>query len=225
MIEVKSLVKIYATVIAPALKAVDRVSFNVEEGRFIPLLGLRVAAGQPLLSCIAGLEKADAGEILVAGQKVFPRQWFFVPAYRRPIGMVFQSYAIWPHMTVFENVAFPLRVGKQRSSRRQVKRKGHGSVGQWSCLVKCRMARTCLVVSSSACVRPRAGSRAAVLLLDEPLSNLDAKLASRCASSCASYSGASITSFYVTHDQIEALSMSNVIAVMNSGVMFKRGPA
>jgi iron(III) transport system ATP-binding protein len=95
VIEVKSLVKIFADGKNAGVKAVDRVSFNVEEGRFYTLLGPSGCGKTTTLRCIAGLEKADEGEIIVAGEKVFSASSrTFVPAYRRPIGMVFQSYAI-----------------------------------------------------------------------------------------------------------------------------------
>ena len=124
MIEIKSLVKIYEDGANAGVKAVNDISFNVEEGRFYTLLGPSGCGKTTTLRCIAGLEKANGGEILVAGKKVFSAlDGTFVPAYRRPIGMVFQSYAIWPHMTVFENVAFPLRVGKQRLSHAEIQKK------------------------------------------------------------------------------------------------------
>ena len=127
MIEIKSLVKIYEDGDNAGVKAVNDISFNVEEGRFYTLLGPSGCGKTTTLRCIAGLEKANGGEILVAGKKVFSAlDGTFVPAYRRPIGMVFQSYAIWPHMTVFENVAFPLRVGKERFSNADVKKKVNG---------------------------------------------------------------------------------------------------
>jgi iron(III) transport system ATP-binding protein len=123
VIEVKGLVKIYEDGENAGVKAVNDISFNIEEGRFYTLLGPSGCGKTTTLRCIAGLEKANGGEIIVAGNKVFSADDnTYVPAYRRPIGMVFQSYAIWPHMTVFENVAFPLRVGKQKVGSAEVKR-------------------------------------------------------------------------------------------------------
>jgi iron(III) transport system ATP-binding protein len=131
VIEVKSLVKIYADGDNAGVKAVDDISFTVEEGRFYTLLGPSGCGKTTTLRCIAGLEKANDGEILVAGSKVFSASdGTFVAAYRRPIGMVFQSYAIWPHLTVFENVAFPLRVGKQRISSADIRKKVADALGQ-----------------------------------------------------------------------------------------------
>ncbi|MET0643002.1 MAG: ATP-binding cassette domain-containing protein, partial [Candidatus Binatia bacterium] len=131
MIEVKALVKIFTDGSNAGVKAVNQISFTVEEGRFYTLLGPSGCGKTTTLRCIAGLEKADEGEIIVAGAKVYSAsEGTFAPAYRRPIGMVFQSYAIWPHLTVFENVAFPLRVGKQRFSNDDIRKKVGSALGQ-----------------------------------------------------------------------------------------------
>jgi iron(III) transport system ATP-binding protein len=228
VIEVKSLVKIYADGDNAGVKAVNDISFSVEEGRFYTLLGPSGCGKTTTLRCIAGLEKANGGEILVAGKKVFSAQdGAFVPAYRRPIGMVFQSYAIWPHMTVFENVAFPLRVGKQRFSTSDVKKKVSGALAQVELDgYEDRMATQLSGGQQQRLALARALVREPqVLLLDEPLSNLDAKLRERMRFELRELQRRlRITTLYVTHDQIEALSMSNVIAVMNSGVIVQEGP-
>src|ERR1700745_272892 len=131
MIEVKALVKIYSDGGNAGGTAVKDISFTVEEGRFYTLLGPSGCGKTTTLRCIAGLEKANAGEILVAGKKVYSAtDNTFVPAYRRPIGMVFQSYAIWPHLSVFENVAFPLRVGKPRFSGDDIRKKVRAALEQ-----------------------------------------------------------------------------------------------
>jgi iron(III) transport system ATP-binding protein len=227
VIEVKSLVKIFADGKNAGVKAVDRVSFNVEEGRFYTLLGPSGCGKTTTLRCIAGLEKADEGEIIVAGEKVFSASSrTFVPAYRRPIGMVFQSYAIWPHMTVFENVAFPLRVGKQKVSNDQVRKKVMTAVEQVELGgYEDRMATQLSGGQQQRLALARALVREPkVLLLDEPLSNLDAKLRERMRVELRELQRRlGITTLYVTHDQIEALSMSNVIAVMSAGVTVQEG--
>ena len=227
MIEVKSLVKIFADGKNAGVKAVDRVSFNVEEGRFYTLLGPSGCGKTTTLRCIAGLEKADEGEIIVAGEKVFSASSrTFVPAYRRPIGMVFQSYAIWPHMTVFENVAFPLRVGKQKVSNDQIRKKVMTAVEQVELGgYEDRMATQLSGGQQQRLALARALVREPkVLLLDEPLSNLDAKLRERMRVELRELQRRlGITTLYVTHDQIEALSMSNMIAVMSAGVTVQEG--
>lgn len=227
MIEVKSLSKTYADGENVGVKAVDGISFTVEEGRFYTLLGPSGCGKTTTLRCIAGLERANGGEIVVAGRKVFSAtDNSFVPAYRRPIGMVFQSYAIWPHLTVFENVAFPLRVGKQRFSSADIRNKVGSALAQVELAgYEERMATQLSGGQQQRLALARALVREPqVLLLDEPLSNLDAKLRERMRFELRELQRRlRITTLYVTHDQIEALSMSNVIAVMNAGVIVQEG--
>jgi iron(III) transport system ATP-binding protein len=227
VIEVKSLIKIYADGDSAGVKAVNEVSFTVEEGRFYTLLGPSGCGKTTTLRCIAGLEKANGGEIIVAGNKVYSASTgTFVPAYRRPIGMVFQSYAIWPHLTVFENVAFPLRVGKQRFSNNDIKKKVATALEQVELAdYGERMATQLSGGQQQRLALARALVREPlVLLLDEPLSNLDAKLRERMRVELRELQRRlRITTLYVTHDQIEALSMSNQIAVMNAGVIVQEG--
>lgn len=227
MIEVKGLVKIYDDGSQAGVKAVDEISFTVEEGRFYTLLGPSGCGKTTTLRCIAGLEKANGGEILVAGQKVYSaNDNTYVPAYRRPIGMVFQSYAIWPHLTVFENVAFPLRVGKEKIANAEIKKKVTTALEQVELGgYEERMATQLSGGQQQRLALARALVREPkVLLLDEPLSNLDAKLRERMRFELRELQRRlRITTLYVTHDQIEALSMSNVIAVMNSGVIAQEG--
>ena len=227
MIEVKGLVKIYDDGSSAGVKAVDAISFTVEEGRFYTLLGPSGCGKTTTLRCIAGLEKANGGEIIVAGQKVYSaHENTNVPAYRRPIGMVFQSYAIWPHLTVFENVAFPLRVGKEKITNVELKKKVTTALEQVELGgYEDRMATQLSGGQQQRLALARALVREPkILLLDEPLSNLDAKLRERMRFELRELQRRlRITTLYVTHDQIEALSMSNVIAVMNSGVIAQEG--
>ncbi|MGH7830413.1 MAG: ABC transporter ATP-binding protein, partial [Candidatus Binatia bacterium] len=203
-------------------------SFKVEDGRFYTLLGPSGCGKTTTLRCIAGLERPDEGEIEVSGTKVYSSvNGTFVPAHRRPIGMVFQSYAIWPHLTVFENVAFPMRVGKQRWSSDEVRKKVHGALEQVELGdLGERMATQLSGGQQQRLALARALVREPqVLLLDEPLSNLDAKLRERMRVELRELQRRlRITTLYVTHDQIEALSMSNIIAVMSAGVIVQEGP-
>jgi iron(III) transport system ATP-binding protein len=227
VIEIKSLVKIYADGANAGVKAVNDVSFTVEEGRFYTLLGPSGCGKTTTLRCIAGLERPNGGEIIVAGKKVYSgSDGSFVPAYRRAIGMVFQSYAIWPHLSVFENVAFPLRVGKQRFSGEVVRKKVISALEQVELGgYEDRMATQLSGGQQQRLALARALVREPqVLLLDEPLSNLDAKLRERMRVELRELQRRlRITTLYVTHDQIEALSMSNIIAVMNAGVIVQEG--
>ena len=227
MIEVKSLVKIYADGANAGVRAVNEVSFTVEEGRFYTLLGPSGCGKTTTLRCIAGLEKANEGEIIVSGTKVYSgSDGTNVPAYRRPIGMVFQSYAIWPHLSVFENVAFPLRVGKPKFSNDDIRKKVGAALEQVELTDYTeRMATQLSGGQQQRLALARALVREPqVLLLDEPLSNLDAKLRERMRVELRELQRRlRITTLYVTHDQIEALSMSNVIAVMSAGVIVQEG--
>src|SRR5437867_9311634 len=117
MIGIHSLRKTFKTG-TDAVRAVDDVDLQVSEKEFFVLLGLSGSGKTTLLRCVAGLEKPEAGEIILSGQTVSAAQRaIFVPPEDRAIGMVFQSYAVWPHMTVFDNVAFPLANGKRKLGR------------------------------------------------------------------------------------------------------------
>lgn len=207
--------------------AADNVTFEVPEGKFYTLLGPSGCGKTTTLRCLAGLEHPDSGEIEIAGEVVYSSsRGVFVRPDRRPIGMVFQNYAIWPHMNVFDNVAFPLQAGKQRFSRAEIRRK----VEQALSLVQLsglegRMApqlsggqQQRLALARALIREPR------VLLLDEPLSNLDAQLREHMRSELRDLQQRlQITTVFVTHDQIEALSMSDRMAVMQNGRIVQEG--
>jgi len=227
VIEIRSLAKTFSDRREEQVAAVNDISFKVEEGRFYTLLGPSGCGKTTTLRCIAGLEKPDAGEIEVSGEIVFSSsRGNFVPAYRRSIGMVFQSYAIWPHLTVFENVAFPLRVGKERFGGQEIKSKVQKALE----LVELGRLEDRMATQLSGGQQQRLALARAlvrepkVLLLDEPLSNLDAKLRERMRVELRELQRRlRVTTLYVTHDQIEALSMSNKIAIMNSGQIVQEG--
>jgi len=227
VIEVTGLVKTFVDAQGQSVHAVDDVSFTVEEGRFYTLLGPSGCGKTTTLRCIAGLEKPDAGEIKVSGTSVFSASnGAFVPPYKREIGMVFQSYAIWPHLTVLENVAFPLRVSKDRIANDEIRKRVHEALEQVEMAgLEDRMATQLSGGQQQRLALARAlVRRPQVLLLDEPLSNLDAKLRERMRVELRDLQRRlRITTLYVTHDQIEALSMSNLIAVMSAGVIVQQG--
>jgi len=219
-VTVDGLRKSYATQ-DRVVEAIRGVSFTIREGEFYTLLGPSGCGKTTTMRCIAGLEHHSHGEIRIHGQIVSSAEkHVFVPPNKRDIGMVFQSYAIWPHMTVFQNVAFPLKAagiktGSKEMSERveealaMVEMEGYGdrfatqlSGGQQQRLALAR-----------ALVR-----RPALLLLDEPLSNLDARLRDTMRTELrALQRRLRITTLYVTHDQTEALSMSSRIAIMEKG--------
>jgi iron(III) transport system ATP-binding protein len=204
--------------------AVDRVSFEVEENRFFTLLGPSGCGKTTTLRCIAGLEHPTDGTIELDGAVVVSDR-VHVPTNKRPIGMVFQDYAVWPHMTVFDNVAFPLQVARDLGSR-EIREQVHESLALVGMADYAERRATQLsggqqqrLALARALVRqPR------VLLLDEPLSNLDAKLREQMRAELRLLQRRiKVTTVFVTHDQVEALSMSNRIAVMNEGRVVQEG--
>ena len=207
--------------------AVDGVSFRVAAGEFFTLLGPSGCGKTTTLRALAGLERPDGGTIAIGGRVVSSSEPpAFVPPNERDIGMVFQSYAIWPHMTVFQNVAFPLKVaGLGARSAETVAR-----VEEALALVRLDAQASRLATQLSGGQQQRlALARALVrrpplLLLDEPLSNLDARLREQMRVELrALQRRLGITMVYVTHDQTEALSMSDRIAVMLDGRIVQAG--
>jgi iron(III) transport system ATP-binding protein len=203
------------------VKAAQDISFTVDEGRLFTLLGPSGCGKTTTLRSIAGLERPRAGEISVNGRVVFSSsQGVFVAPNRRGFGMVFQSYAIWPHMTVFENAAFPLKVGDHRYSRSQVR---DNVMRVLTAVQLDELAGRESTRLSGGQQQRLALARAlvmepALLLLDEPLSNLDAKLREKMRFELKRLQRElKITTVYVTHDQSEALALSHEIAVMNLG--------
>ena len=197
--------------------AVDRVSFTVAEREFVSLLGPSGCGKTTTLRCIAGLESAASGEIWIGADRVIAAG-HETPPERRGVNMVFQSYAVWPHMSVFDNVAYGLRTRGMQSAEittrvgevlRLVGLEGYGarygtelSGGQQQ-----RVA-----VARAVITEPR------LLLFDEPLSNLDAGLRERMRFELlALQRRLGRTSVYVTHDQAEAMVMSDRIILMNRG--------
>ncbi|MGH6887399.1 MAG: ABC transporter ATP-binding protein, partial [Geminicoccales bacterium] len=199
----------------------------VEQGQAFTLLGPSGCGKTTTLRCIAGLERADAGEIRLDGRIVdCPERGIHVPPYERPLGMVFQSYAIWPHMSVYENVAYPLRVGKRRPSERDVQAR----VMETLRLVKMEALARRPAPQLSGGQQQRVAlaralvSRPALLLLDEPLSNLDAKLREQMRQELSALvRSLGTATLYVTHDQSEALAMSHRVAVMDRGAIVQEG--
>ena len=207
--------------------ALRGVSLEVKQGEFFTLLGPSGCGKTSMLRCIAGLEQPDSGEILVGGEAVYSSaRRISVPPHQRNIGMVFQSYAIWPHMTVFDNVAFPLRHKRPRPGRAEIRERVMHVLAlvQLSGLEK-RPApflsggqQQRLALARALVSEPR------VLLLDEPLSNLDAKLREEMRYELRQVvERLGVTTLFVTHEQVEALTMSDVIAVMKDGAIVQEG--
>jgi len=207
--------------------AVDGVSFHVPAGEIVVLLGPSGCGKTTTLRCIAGLEHASAGRISIGGRIVSaPADGVQVSARLRNIGMVFQSYAVWPHMTVKQNVAYPLR--HRRVPRAEIDRK----TGEVLKLVGLAEFADRSVVSLSGGQMQRVAlARSLVyqpqlLLLDEPLSNLDAQLRLRLRDDLRRIiKQTGVTAVYVTHDQAEAVVLGDRIGVMRDGKLLQMASA
>jgi iron(III) transport system ATP-binding protein len=207
--------------------AVDGIDLQIPEGKLVTLLGPSGCGKTTTLRLIAGLERADAGVIEIGGRVVSdPARRLFVGPHRRPIGIVFQSYAIWPHMTVVQNVMYPLRVSKPRprkAAAREAAMQALELVGLEDFADRPAPAlsggQQQRVALARALVR-----EPQVLLLDEPLSNLDKGLRGRMRDEIrAVQQRLGITTVFVTHDQDEALAVSDDVVVMNGGHIVERG--
>lgn len=208
-----------------AERAVNDLSLSVAQGEFVTLLGPSGCGKTTTLRCIAGLERPDGGEIRIGDQVVVsPERNIYLYPEQRDIGMVFQSYAVWPHMTVFENVAYGLRVRrasgdvvKKRTSR-ALELVGLDHLADRYATRLSGGQRQRVALARAIVYEPR------IVLFDEPLSNLDAKLREQMRIELVRLQReVGITSIYVTHDQSEALVMSDRVVVMDRGVIQQIG--
>ncbi|MEA5101989.1 ABC transporter ATP-binding protein [Pantoea sp. S18] len=199
----------------------ENIDFSAEEGEFVTLLGPSGCGKSTLLRCIAGLTEVDSGKVLLQGQDIVP-----LPPQKRTIGMVFQSYALFPNMTVEKNVAFGLKMQKLASGEIQkrvmevlalveltefARRYPHQLSGG-----QCQR----VALARSLVTRPR------LLLLDEPLSALDARIRRHLREQIRHIQRElKLTTLFVTHDQEEALTMSDRIVLMNRGKIVQNGNA
>jgi iron(III) transport system ATP-binding protein len=209
--------------------AVDGVSFDVQDGELFTLLGPSGCGKTTTLRSIAGLERPDGGHIALGDRVLFDgKRKINTPANSRRLGMVFQSYAIWPHMSVFDNAAFPVTVlpRGRRPSRAQLRERVMRVLEVTDLAAMADRAATKL---SGGQQQRLALARALVgepdlMLLDEPLSNLDAKLREAMRFELKRLQRElGLTAIYVTHDQAEALAMSSRIAVVNEGKIVQVG--
>ena len=205
--------------------AVNHVNLSIERGEFVTLLGPSGCGKTTTLRMVAGLEQNTAGRISIGDRVVSDAAaGFFVPPDHRQLGMVFQSYAIWPHMTVFDNVAYPLRI------RRRPKAEINDRVHSVLRLVEMESFADRPAPTLSGGQQQRVAIARAlvfepqVLLLDEPLSNLDARLRTQMGDEFrALQKRLGITSLYVTHDQEEAMALSDRVVVMQAGRILQVG--
>ena len=227
MITVRNLRKEFRSTTGENVVAVDDVSFTVKEGDFYVLLGPSGCGKTTTLRCIAGLESPETGEIIIDGQPVYlSAQDLEVPAENRPIGMVFQSYALWPHMDVSQNILFPLKYGSRRLPRQQALDRLDRVLNtlQLEGLAKRPVTKLSGGQQQRVALARALALEPKVLLMDEPLSNLDAKLRADVRAELKNLTRrVGITTLYVTHDQIEALVLGDVISVMNRGRLLQEG--
>jgi iron(III) transport system ATP-binding protein len=210
------------------VQALRDVNLEIKDGEFFTMLGPSGCGKTTLLRCIAGLETPDRGEIAFGTDILFsaspPR---VVPPHKRAIGMVFQSYAIWPHMNVYENVAYPLKYGEEKKfSKKEIREKAMASISRVHMETMADRPATQLSGGQQQRV---ALARALVndplvILLDEPLVNLDAKLREEMRIELRELlHSLGTTVVYVTHDQTESLTMSDRIAVLLEGNIVQVG--
>jgi ABC-type Fe3+/spermidine/putrescine transport system ATPase subunit len=216
VLEVRRLAKRYGSALA-----VDHVSFELYKGETLTLLGPSGCGKSTTLRLIAGLDRPDEGEIVVNGVVIASGgKGVFLPPEKRNMGLVFQSYAVWPHMTVEQNVAYPLRIRhfKEQEIQRRVQRMleltGLEPFARRPSTQLSGGQQQRVALARSLVYEPD------ILLLDEPLSNLDAKLRYEMRVQLKRLQAAlGTTILFVTHDQLEAMTLSHRIAVMRAGVI------
>ena len=215
-IVIRNLTKRFGSVVA-----VNGVSLTIEPGTFLSLLGPSGCGKTTMLRCVAGLEDPDGGEIYIGDKLVFSyERGISLPPGKRDLGLVFQNYALWPHMTVKENMTFALEI--QKLPKAEIEKRASDA------LAEVQMAdyagrypremsggqQQRVALARMMAYRPK------VFLMDEPLSNLDARLRMDMRAEIKHLHHTSkATTIYVTHDQVEALTMSSQIAVMKDGVL------
>lgn len=225
-IEVVRLTKTYRRAGGSTITPVDDVSLTVDSDELVVLLGPSGCGKTTLLRCVAGLERPDSGEIRIDGRLVFSSERnVFVPADRRNLSMIFQSFALWPHMTVFANVAYPLQ--SRRLPRKEIRERvlsvlemvGVGGLeeqhpGRISGGQQQRVALARALVANTN-----------VVLFDEPLSNVDAQVRTQLRFELKRMQRRiGFSGLYVTHDQTEAMELGHRVAVLNAGRIAALGP-
>ena len=207
------------------IKALDNVTLTIPANKIFTLLGPSGCGKTTLLRCIVGLESPDDGKITIGDEVVWSKaDGIFVPTEKRGLGMVFQTYAIWPHLSVFDNVAYPLQV--RGMSKKEIKEQVaetlkfvqlEGFEGRPATRLSGGQQQR-VALARALVAKPK------VILFDEPLSNLDAKLREETRNVLREFlEELKITAIYVTHDRVEALALSDSIAVMRSGSLIEQG--
>lgn len=223
-IQITGLRKHYASE-GKTIKALDDIDLRIPANQIFTLLGPSGCGKTTLLRSIVGLETPDAGEIRIGDEIVYSSEKnIAIPTENRGLGMVFQTYAIWPHMNVFDNVAYPLQ--NRKVAKDEIRRR----VGETLSFVQLEGYENRPATNLSGGQQQRVAlaralvAKPKVILFDEPLSNLDAKLREETRKELKTFLfDLRITAVYVTHDRVEALALSDTIAVMRSGRIIELG--
>lgn len=226
VVEIRTLRKSFQRRDGATITPVDDISLEVRAGEFVVLLGPSGCGKTTLLRCVAGLEQPDSGEIEIGGRTVFSSaRGILTPPERRSVSVVFQSYALWPHLTVFKNVAYPLRrrrlgtaaVAERVAQMLELVGVGHLAQqypGQLSGGQQQRVALARALVAGNDLV-----------LFDEPLSNVDAKVRDQLRGDLLEMQQElGFAALYVTHDQTEAMELGHRIATLRDGVVEQLAP-
>jgi iron(III) transport system ATP-binding protein len=229
VLKVEHLHKTYRRANGVEVPAIDDVSFDLAAGKFMVLLGPSGCGKTTLLRCVAGLERPDSGRIEVGGRTVFSGRDRNVPPELRGLSMVFQSYALWPHMTVFQNIAYPLRSlpRSKRPSKAEIAQRVNEVMetagiptlgGQYPNSISGGQQQR-----AALCRALVAGSN--VVLFDEPLSNIDAQVREHLRNELLTMQRRlGFAALYVTHDRQEAMSMAHSMLVLDTGRIAQAGP-
>jgi len=216
MIELKNIVKQYESDLSPVL---NNINLEIEQGKFYTLLGASGSGKTTILRIIAGFEETDGGEILFDGKKINN-----IPANKRPVNTVFQDYSLFPHMNVFDNVAFGLKIKKMSKEKIKSRVKKYLKMVQLAGFENRDVSAMSGGQKQRVAIARALVNEPQVLLLDEPLSALDLKLRTEMQYELRELQqNLGITFIFVTHDQEEALAMSDWIFVMNNGKIIQNG--